>query len=132
MKSKARKSTTLPRSALLAELEKLPLNARIDENYIAAARNCSIATVRRDRTMGGGVPFISEGGEVATITEGVQAGQSRRFGSRVHYLKSDLVKFLETRNQTFANTTEADQHQQSKADRLAQNKSLPPCESSGQ
>ena len=111
MKSKARQSSKLSRSVLLAELDKLPLNARIDENYVAAARNCSVATVRRDRTMGGGVPFIREGGEIASITEGKQAGQVRRFGCRVHYLKSDLIKFLESRNKTFTSTTEADQHQ---------------------
>ena len=111
MSSKARQSSKLPRSALLVELEKLPPNSRIDENYIAAARKCSIATVRRDRTVGGGVPFIREGGEIATISEGKQAGQLRRFGCRVHYLKSDLMSFLKNRNRTFASTSEADQHQ---------------------
>ena len=107
MTSKVRKSLKPSRSALLAELEKLPLNARIDENYVAAARNCSVATVRRDRVVGGGVPFIVEGGTVRTL----ENGQVRRFGSRVHYIKADLIKFLESRSRTYRSTTEADQAQ---------------------
>ena len=109
---KARQTSRKTRAQLLNELENLPLNSRIDENHVAAARNCSVATVQQDRIKGKGVPFIREGGEIATVqANGKQKGQTRRFGCRVHYLKSDLLKFLESRNKTYTSTTEADQHQ---------------------
>ena len=104
---KSRNTSRKTRAQLLNELENIPLNARIDENHVAAARNCSVATVQQDRIKGQGVRFLREGGEIVTM----QNGKARRFGCRVHYIKSDLLEFLESRNKTFSSTTEADQHQ---------------------
>ena len=92
------------RVEILRELEQLPDDARIDESFVAAARNVSKATVQRDRQIGGGVPFIRDGGQIKTDKNGM----ARRFGGRVYYLKRDLVVYLNARNRTFQSTTEAD------------------------
>lgn len=64
------------RIELLAEFDAAPRSALFPQIYIAAIRDCSEATIARDRGLGRGCPFI-------------------RIGKRVLYCKRDVLEWLE-------------------------------------
>jgi hypothetical protein len=61
---------------LITEFESAPINALFSQETIAAIRQCSIATVERDRWAGKGVKFI-------------------KIGRLVRYRKKDIQEWLE-------------------------------------
>lgn len=60
---------------LLSNFEKAPETALFGQQTIAAVRDCSTATLERDRWAGNGIPFI-------------------KIGRAVKYRKSDVVAWL--------------------------------------
>lgn len=52
------------RSFLLQEFQCAPAEAWFGQDTVAAVRDCSIATVERDRWAGIGIPFIKSGRSV--------------------------------------------------------------------
>ena len=67
---------------------KPPLITVFDQHTIAALRDCSIATMERDRWVGQGVPFI-------------------KFKHSVRYRKSDVLAWLD-KHPAVQSTTQAD------------------------
>ncbi len=63
------------RAQLLAEFDAAPEWAWFDQRTIAAVRDCSEATLERDRWAGTGIPFVKD-------------------GRSVKYIKSDVLEFL--------------------------------------
>lgn len=63
------------RITLLQEFELAPESAWFDQAIVAAVRDCSEATIERDRWAGSGVPFI-------------------KCGRTVRYRKSDILDWL--------------------------------------
>lgn len=61
---------------LLTEYELAPDSAFFTQHTIAALRNCSLATIERDRWIGIGVPFV-------------------KMGRSVRYRKADIRMWLE-------------------------------------
>lgn len=53
-----------PRLELITEYQLAPDEVLFSQITVAALRNCSIATIERDRWAGTGVPFIKMGGLV--------------------------------------------------------------------
>lgn len=49
------------RLALINEYELAPTSALFNQETVAAIRNCSLATIERDRWAGTGIPFIKMG-----------------------------------------------------------------------
>jgi hypothetical protein len=50
-----------PRLDLIKEYELAPDSALFNQDVVAAIRDCSLATIERDRWAGTGVPFIKTG-----------------------------------------------------------------------
>ncbi len=75
------------RNESLAEFDSAPDSTLFNQVIIAHVRDCSIATLERDRWAGGGIPFI-------------------KIGRAVKYKKADVVKWLD-QHQTQASTSEA-------------------------
>jgi hypothetical protein len=91
------------RAELIAEFDSFPHDTRITEDYAAAKRGCSTALLQRERVFGSPIPFIREGGKIATDKN----GQTRIFGGRVFYIKSDILAFLDARNKLVSSNCEA-------------------------
>ncbi len=66
-----------PRIELLADFEQAPDTALFNQQTIAAVRDCSTATLERDRWAGSGIPFL-------------------KFGRSVKYRKSEVLTWLNT------------------------------------
>ncbi len=77
----------LSRFTRIAEFESAPDNALFNQETLAAIRDCSLATIERDRWAGTGVPFI-------------------KMGRAVRYRKSDICAWL-ARYTPFQSTTQA-------------------------
>ncbi len=60
---------------LISDFEKAPETALFSQQTIAAVRDCSTATLERDRWAGTGIPFL-------------------KFGRSVKYRKSDVMVWL--------------------------------------
>ena len=73
---------------LIKNFEEAPPTAVFSQLTIAAIRDCSIATVQRDRWIGQGIPYI-------------------KFGHSVRYRKSDVQEWV-NKHPTVRSTTEAD------------------------
>lgn len=69
------KKPHLTRGEALAEFDRAPDTALFNQTVIAHIRDCSIATLERDRWAGGGVPFL-------------------KIGRAVKYRKSDVLNWL--------------------------------------
>lgn len=65
----------LSRMDLIQEFEQAPEWALFSQETVAAIRDCSLATMERDRWAGGGVPFM-------------------KIGRLVRYRKSDILAWL--------------------------------------
>ncbi|MGH8579541.1 MAG: DNA-binding protein [Gammaproteobacteria bacterium] len=78
-----------PRLDLLIEFDAAPDWALFTQEYIAAVRDCSEATLERDRWSGGGIPFV-------------------RDGRSIRYIKGDVLKWLAAKKVCHS-TTEADE-----------------------
>ena len=76
----------LSRLDLITEYELAPDAALFSQDTVAAIRDCSLATIERDRWIGVGVPFI-------------------KLGRLVRYRKSDIRSWVE-KHKTFQSTTE--------------------------
>lgn len=74
------------RNESLAEFDNAPDSTLFNQVVIAHVRDCSIATLERDRWAGGGIPFI-------------------KIGRAVKYKKADVVKWL-NQHQVQASTSE--------------------------
>ena len=66
-----------PRIELLADFEQAPNTTLFNQQTIAAVRDCSTATLERDRWAGTGIPFL-------------------KFGRSVRYRKSEVLSWLNT------------------------------------
>ncbi len=75
------------RLSLMNEYDAASETALFSQITVAALRQCSVATVERDRWAGSGVPFI-------------------KIGHAVRYRKSDIRTWLE-RHQSVQSTTQA-------------------------
>ena len=75
------------RLSLITEYELAPDSALFAQETVAAIRDCSLATMERDRWIGTGVPFI-------------------KVGRLVRYRKTDIRAWLE-KHQAFQSTTQA-------------------------
>jgi hypothetical protein len=64
------------RLTIITEYELSPDSALFNQETIAAIRNCSLATIERDRWAGTGIPFV-------------------KIGRLVRYRKSDIRRWLE-------------------------------------
>lgn len=73
---------------LLTEFDAAPDWTPFTQEYIAAVRDCSEATLERDRWAGDGIPFI-------------------RDGRSIRYIKRDVVRWL-NQKKPVSSTTEAD------------------------
>ena len=67
---------TQPRTQALAEFYNAPDTALFNQFVVAHVRDCSTATLERDRWRGGGIPFI-------------------KVGRAVKYRKSDVLAWLD-------------------------------------
>jgi hypothetical protein len=65
------------RTQSLAEFYNAPEASLFNQIIIASVRDCSIATMERDRWVGGGIPFI-------------------KVGRAVKYKKTDVLDWLDT------------------------------------
>lgn len=65
------------RAAILREFDAAPDTALFAQNVVAAVRDCSEATLERDRWAGGGIPY-------------------RKIGRAVRYCKRDVVAWLDS------------------------------------
>lgn len=63
------------KSDLLVDFECAPMDAFFRQDVVAAIRDCSRATVERDRWAGGGVPFV-------------------KINKQVRYRKRDILEWL--------------------------------------
>lgn len=70
------KKTEVTRDDLLRSFYAAPDDALFSQAVIAAVRDCSEATLERDRWAGGGIPFV-------------------KIGRMVKYRKSDMLAWLE-------------------------------------
>lgn len=70
-----RNNTETYRARLLQEFQSAPSEAWFGQEVVAAIRNCSEATIERDRWSGGGVPFV-------------------KCGRSVRYSKSSILEWL--------------------------------------
>jgi len=75
-----------PRLEQLKEFDNAPLSALFPQETVCAIRNCSTATVERDRWAGTGIPFI-------------------KMGRSVRYRKADVLAWLE-QYQSYRSTSE--------------------------
>lgn len=75
------------RLTLLHEYEQAPESAYFSQETVAAIRNCSRATVERDRWAGTGVPFV-------------------KMGRLVRYRKADILAWLQ-QHPAYQSTTQA-------------------------
>lgn len=75
----------LSRINLINEYEQAPESALFSQETVAAIRDCSLATLERDRWLGGGIPFM-------------------KIGRMVRYRKSDIRAWLEM-HATVSSTT---------------------------
>jgi len=73
---------------LLEEFQAAPLEAWFGQEIVAVIRDCSEATVERDRWFGGGVPFV-------------------KCGRSVRYSKSSILEWL-AKHKPVQSTTESD------------------------
>ncbi len=73
---------------LIEEFDRASMDALFTQKTVAALRNCSLATIERDRWAGTGVPFL-------------------KIGRSVRYRKSDIVDWL-WQHQPVQSTTQAD------------------------
>ncbi len=64
------------RAEALAEFYGAPETALFNQNVVAYVRDCSTATMERDRWAGGGIPFI-------------------KIGRAVKYRKTDVLEWLD-------------------------------------
>jgi len=69
--------TETTRLTLITEYELSPDTALFNQETIAAIRDCSLATIERDRWAGTGIPFV-------------------KMGRLVRYRKSDIRRWLES------------------------------------
>jgi hypothetical protein len=76
----------LSRLELIKEYELAPDSALFNQDVVAAIRDCSLATIERDRWAGTGVPFI-------------------KTGRLVRYRKTDIRTWLD-QHQAFQSTTQ--------------------------
>lgn len=74
------------RNFLLQEFESAPPEAWFSQETAAAVRDCSIATIERDRWAGKGIPFIKS-------------------GRSVRYRKKEILNWLEE-HRSFQSTTQ--------------------------
>ena len=65
--------TEIPRLDLIAEFESAPTGALFSQATLAAIRQCSIATIERDRWAGTGVKFIKMGRLVRYRKQDIEA-----------------------------------------------------------
>ena len=75
------------RLILLQEYEQAPESAYFSQETVAAIRNCSRATVERDRWAGTGIPFV-------------------KMGRLVRYRKAEIAAWLE-QQPAYQSTTQA-------------------------
>ena len=75
------------RLTLITEYELAPDSALFAQETVAAIRDCSMATLERDRWVGSGIPFI-------------------KVGRLVRYRKTDIRAWLE-KHKAFQSTTQA-------------------------
>jgi len=80
------KMITQDRNKKLTEFYSAPDTALFNQSVIAHVRDCSTATLERDRWSGGGIPYL-------------------RIGRAVKYRKSDVVAWLD-KHQTQQSTSE--------------------------
>lgn len=80
----------VPRLILLTEFESAPDTALFSQEMVAALRDCSLATIERDRWAGTGIPF-------------------KKIGRLVRYRKIDIKTWLEN-HIIFSSTSQA-QHE---------------------
>jgi hypothetical protein len=78
--------TKIDRLGLINEYELAPDSALFAQETVAAIRDCSLATMERDRWTGNGVPFI-------------------KIGRLVRYRKTDIRNWLE-KHKSFQSTSE--------------------------
>ena len=76
---------------LLEEFKVAPDTAWFGQVTVAAVRDCSEATIERDRWAGSGVPFV-------------------KCGRSVRYRKADILEWL-SKHQSIQSTTEAQQQE---------------------
>ena len=79
------------KAQMLTEFAAAPDYSLFAQAYLAAIRDCSEATIERDRWAGGGIPFIRINGT-----------------RQVRYRKADILGWLESQTPR-GSTTEADQ-----------------------
>jgi hypothetical protein len=75
------------RLTLITEYELSPDSAFFSQETVAAIRNCSLATIERDRWVGSGVPFV-------------------KMGRLVRYSKKEIRAWLD-KHTAFQSTTQA-------------------------
>lgn len=83
------KQKNFDRLSLMAKFKVAPDDAWFNQKTIAAIRDCSIATIERDRWAGGGVPFV-------------------KCGRSVRYRKIDILRWL-AKHTSVNSTSEAQQ-----------------------
>ena len=81
----------LSRIDLIHEYEQAPESTLFNQETVAAIRNCSLATIERDRWAGTGIPFI-------------------KMGRIVRYKKSDIHTWLGRHHTLKSTTTRITQH----------------------
>jgi|APLak6261672720_1056091.scaffolds.fasta_scaffold15762_2 hypothetical protein len=74
--TRTKETDTQARTKALAEFYSAPETALFNQITVAHVRDCSTATMERDRWSGGGIPFI-------------------KIGRAVKYRKSDVLTWLE-------------------------------------
>lgn len=77
------------RFELLAEFASAPDTALFKQDTLCAIRDCSPATVERDRWVGGGIPYV-------------------KIGRSIRYRKSDILDFLDSKKVLYS--TSCDVH----------------------
>lgn len=95
-------TTTHDRIALEHQFRALPDDARIDDKMLSAVLFCSVRKIQKDRLAGVGPAYIRSGGRAVTDRN----GNTRIHGSRVFYLKRDVLEYLETKNQRITKTAQ--------------------------
>ncbi|PPD41652.1 MAG: DNA-binding protein [Methylobacter sp.] len=78
-----KKKPLLTRGEALDEFERAPDTALFNQTVIAHIRDCTVATLERDRWAGGGIPFL-------------------KIGRAVKYRKSDVMAWLDKHKPRFS------------------------------
>lgn len=84
-KSKLTMRHKLSRIDLINEYEQAPAATLFSQETVAAIRDCSLATLERDRWAGGGIPFV-------------------KIGRMVRYRKADIGAWIEKHTSVLSTT----------------------------